>query len=132
MTLFRSGINADADLLAIGLAAINAIIEGSIEIAFLDGPIIGDLAVEKIAQRWTTKNCPQHARLLTVKVEASRTFICAKLIENRGALDRVVWFSQQLRPDRILMDFVEIRSSIEIFNAAVLHPHLPSEPKAKT
>src|SRR3546814_15201225 len=73
------GSIADADLLAIGLAAINAIIEGSIEIAFLDGPIIDDLAVEKIAQRWTTKNCPQHARLLTVKVEASRTFIFAKI-----------------------------------------------------
>src|SRR3546814_731328 len=63
------GIIADADLLAIGLAAINAIIEGYMEIAFLDGPIIGVLAVEKIAKRWTTNNCPQQARLLTVKVE---------------------------------------------------------------
>src|SRR3546814_20411678 len=68
------GIIADADLIVIGLAAINAIIEGSIEIEILDGPIIGDLAVEKTAQRWTTKNSHNQALLLTKTVAASCTF----------------------------------------------------------
>src|SRR3546814_5261820 len=82
------GVVGDAPLLAIGLAAIDAVVEGAIEIAVLDLLIPGDLRVEYAPERRAAEDGAKHAWIGAVLVQPARTLVGLGVIEDRRAADR--------------------------------------------
>src|SRR3546814_13064326 len=79
------GVVGDAPLLAIGLAAIDAVVEGAIEIAVLDLLIPGDLRVEYAPERRPAEDGAKHAWIGAVLVQPARTLFGLCVTEDRSA-----------------------------------------------
>src|SRR3546814_10523744 len=114
------GVVGDAPLLAIGLAAIDAVVEGAIEIAVLDLLIPGDLRVEYAPERRADEDGAKHAWIGAVLVQPARTLVGLGVIEDRRAADLVGRLDQQRYAQAVLMDVVEVRPAVQILGTAIL------------
>src|SRR3546814_4161085 len=103
------GVVGDAPLLAIGLAAIDAVVEGAIEIAVLDLLIPGDLRVEYAPERRAAEDGAKHAWIGAVLVQSARTLVGLGVIADRRDADLAGRLDQQRYAPAVLMDVVEVR-----------------------
>src|SRR3546814_18960065 len=78
------GVVGDAPLLAIGLAAIDAVVDGAIDIAVLDLLIPGDLRVEYAPERRAAEDGAKHAWIGAVLVQPARTHVGLGVVKDRS------------------------------------------------